>query len=72
MSIAIQVESLKLDQLDSVQSLEQLRIPPPAIDWRYFREIVKTNTAYESTNSTESALFGERVITPVPGQSFRQ
>ena len=28
MSIAIQVESLKLDQLDSVQSLEELKIPP--------------------------------------------
>jgi proteic killer suppression protein len=28
MGIAIQVESLKLDQLDSVQSLEELRIPP--------------------------------------------
>jgi proteic killer suppression protein len=56
-----QIAARKLDQLDSVQSLEELKIPP-GNRLEVFRETKKPNTVFALMNSIEFVLCGVKQV----------
>jgi len=52
------VAQRKLDQLDSVINLDELKIPPPVIAWKLYAVAVMVNTASVLTINIAFALSG--------------